>query len=102
MCGSSTVVSHGWFTLSFAITDCGAAVRLSPSALIGAAHTSDTAGDEPSLFFQWSHARPSPSTNGCGSIEPPAGTWHCNGPVDVSANGPVGVDEVATLRQYLP
>src|SRR4051794_34117629 len=102
MCGLSTVFCPGWFTSSLAITSTPGPARDAPSPFSGAAHTRDTAGEDPSLFFQCSHGLPSASTNGIGSIEPPRSAWQTSGPADESVNGPAGDDATATLRQYFP
>jgi hypothetical protein len=45
--------------------------------------------------FQSRYARPSPSTNGLGSIDPPSAAWQTRGPAESSMNGPAGVAETA-------
>src|SRR4051794_3062341 len=102
ICGLSSVDCHVKCCVSFAITSRTAPATPVPSALSGATHTLLTSAVEPSLFFQCSHGLPSASTNGWGSIEPPMSSWQMIGPLDVSANGPVDDDDVATVMHHRP
>ncbi len=97
--GASTVASHPW---SWASTGVGDPTMPVPSGVSWAAQMDAGTSTRPSLDFQYRYTVPSPSTNGCGSMDPPRPVWQMSGPEDVSTNGPTGEADVAMEMHSSP